>query len=270
MCKVLGVPRSTFYKSKNHTPSKREEENEKLLNEIQTLHTESEQRYGAPKIHKQLLKTQFNVSLKRVQRLMKQHSLRSIIVKKFRPHSTKKTPTQKPNLINDLVINNRNQVWVGDITYIHTKKHGWCYLASVMDVYTKKIIGWCFSKRMTTDCVVQALNNAIGRQGLSEGLIFHSDMGSQYTSQEFEQLLQSNEIKHSFSKKGYPYDNAAMESFHATLKKEEVYVKNYDTYEEARLALFKYIESWYNRKRIHGSINDMTPEAFDLLLQSAS
>ena len=96
---------------------------------------------------------------------------------------------------------------------------------------------------MTTDCVVKALNNAIGRQGVSEGLIFHSDMGSQYTSQEFEQLLQSNEIQQTLRKKGYPYDNAAMESFHAPLKKEEVYVKNYDTYEEARLALFKYIES---------------------------
>lgn len=271
MCQVLGVPRSTFYKSLNHKPSKREVENAELLHVIQIIHAESEQRYGAPKVHKQLLKkTHINVSLKRVQRLMRQHSLRSIVTKKFRPYSAKKVITQKPNLIKDLVINNRNQVWVGDITYIYTKKHGWCYLASVMDVYTKKIIGWCFSKRMTTECVVQALNNAILRQGVSEGLIFHSDMGSQYTSHEFEQLLQSNEIKHSFSKKGYPYDNAAMESFHATLKKEEVYVKNYDTYEDARLALFKYIESWYNRNRIHGSINDMTPEEFDLSLQAAS
>ena len=271
MCQVLGVPRSTFYKSLNHKPSKREVENAELLHVIQIIHAESEQRYGAPKVYKQLLKkTHINVSLKRVQRLMRQHSLRSIVTKKFRPYSAKKVITQKPNLIKDLVINNRNQVWVGDITYIYTKKHGWCYLASVMDVYTKKIIGWCFSKRMTTECVVQALNNAILRQGVSEGLIFHSDMGSQYTSHEFEQLLQSNEIKHSFSKKGYPYDNAAMESFHATLKKEEVYVKNYDTYEDARLALFKYIESWYNRNRIHGSINDMTPEEFDLSLQAAS
>ena len=271
MCQVLGVPRSTFYKSLNHKPSKREVENAELLHVIQIIHAESEQRYGAPKVHKQLLKkTHINVSLKRVQRLMRQHSLRSIVTKKFRPYSAKKVITQNPNLIKDLVINNRNQVWVGDITYIYTKKHGWCYLASVMDVYTKKIIGWCFSKRMTTECVVQALNNAILRQGVSEGLIFHSDMGSQYTSHEFEQLLQSNEIKHSFSKKGYPYDNAAMESFHATLKKEEVYVKNYDTYEDARLALFKYIESWYNRNRIHGSINDMTPEEFDLSLQAAS
>lgn len=271
MCQVLGVPRSTFYKSLNHKPSKREVENAELLHAIQLIHAESEQRYGAPKVHKQLLKkTHIKVSLKRVQRLMRQHSLRSIVTKKFRPYSAKKVITQKPNLIKDLVINNRNQVWVGDITYIHTKKHGWCYLASVMDVYTKKIMGWCFSKRMTTECVVQALNNAILRQGVSEGLIFHSDMGSQYTSHEFEQLLQSNEIKHSFSKKGYPYDNAAMESFHATLKKEEIYVKNYETYEEARLALFKYIESWYNRKRIHGSINDMTPEEFDLSLQASS
>ena len=226
MCQVLGVPRSTFYKSLNHKPSKREVENAELLHVIQIIHAESEQRYGAPKVHKQLLKkTHINVSLKRVQRLMRQHSLRSIVTKKFRPYSAKKVITQKPNLIKDLVINNRHQVWVGDITYIYTKKHGWCYLASVMDVYTKKIIGWCFSKRMTTECVVQALNNAILRQGVSEGLIFHSDMGSQYTSHEFEQLLQSNEIKHSFSKKGYPYDNAAMEPFHATLKKEEVYVK---------------------------------------------
>ena len=165
-----------------------------------------------------------------------------------------------PNLLEqDFYANILSQKWVGDITYIYTKETGWTYLAIVMDLFDLKVVGWSYGLSMTESLVIETFNKALINRGLNKDGIFHSDRGSQYTSNNFEQLLTNLNLKHSYNKKGYPYDNASMESFNAILKKEEVNVNNYKTFNEAKLAIFEFIESWYNNQRIHSSIGYITP-----------
>ncbi len=201
------------------------------------------------------------MSLKRVQRLMTKAGIRSIIQQKYRPYSSKCKVEERDNLLNrDFSTTTINEKWVADITYIHTLRDGWCYLASVLDLHSKKIVGYSFSRTMTTDLVIHALDNAYETQNPKEGLIIHTDLGSQYTSEEFSNIVLSRGMKQSFSQKGCPYDNACIESFHAILKKEEVHRVRYLDYNSAKMALFQYIEGWYNRKRIHSSIGYRTPQ----------
>ena len=152
---------------------------------------------------------------------------------------------------------------VTDITYIHVKNEGWTYLASVMDLYDRKIIGWSYRRNITAELATQAVKNACLNIKNTNGIVLHSDLGSQYTSDEFENYLKSRGILHSFSRKGNPYDNACIESFHSILKKEEVYTTTYHTFEEAKLALFEYIESFYNRKRLHSALGFRTPQQLE-------
>ncbi len=188
--------------------------------------------------------------------------LRSIVVKKFRPHSSKSSVEEKENILNrDFKATAINQKWCADITYVYTIKDGWTYLATVMDLYSRKIIGYAYETSMTTDLVIKSLENACLNVKSTKGIILHSDLGTQYTSQQFQELLLKKGIIHSFSRKGNPYDNACIESFHSILKKEEVNHNKYYDYKTARRAIFEFIESWYNRKRIHGSLNNMTPNA---------
>ena len=239
-------------------------ENEAVLARIQTIHAESKGRYGAPKIHYLLTQEKVDFSLNRVQRIMKKAGIRSTIVKKYRPTSSTGQVVERENLLEqNFETTTINEKWVADITYIHTLRDGWCYLASVLDLHTKKIVGYSFSKSMTTELVLQALANAIDVQQPEEGLILHTDLGSQYTSEDFEKAVKEAKFKQSFSRKGCPYDNACIESFHAILKKEEVYQSSYINFETARLTLFHYNESWYNRKRIHGAINYLTPQQLE-------
>ena len=140
-----------------------------------------------------------------------------------------------------------------------TVETGWTYLAIVMDLFDLKVVGWSYGLNMTYELVMNAFNKALVNRGLEKNGIFHSDRGSQYTSNDYEALLSTLEIKHSYSKKGYPYDNASMESFNAILKKEEVNVNTYQTFKEAKLVIFEFIESWYNNKRIHGTLGYITP-----------
>lgn len=187
--------------------------------------------------------------------------LRSIVVKKFRPHLSKPTVEGKENIINrDFKASDINEKWCTDITYIHTLKDGWTYLASVMDLYSKKIIGYAYGTSMTAELAVKAVENACLNVKNTKGIILHSDLGTQYTSHIFEDYLSSKGIIHSFSRKGNPYDNACIESFHSILKKEEINHHKYYDFNAARKAIFEYIESWYNRKRIHSAINYMTPQ----------
>lgn len=203
-----------------------------------------------------------NVSQKRVARRMKILGLRSITIKKYNHSGSSKSDNTKeyPNLLEqNFFAEKPSQKWVGDITYIYTKETGWTYLAIVMDLFDLKVVGWTYGLNMTDDLVIKAFNKALINRGLEKEGIFHSDRGSQYTSNDFESLLQELNIKHSYSKKGYPYDNASMESFNAILKKEEVNVNNYETFEEAKMAIFEFIESWYNNIRIHSTLNYLTP-----------
>ena len=261
MCKVLGIPRSTYYKAQENSLSNRAIENSKYEKEILEIYKKSKKRYGAPKIHKVLTAKGRKISVKRVQRLMKKLNISSIVVKKYRPYKNSEPVMERKNILRrNFQTTNINQKWVGDITYIHTMKEGWCYLASVMDLHTRKIIGYSFSKQMDTNLVLAALKNAYVSQRPEKSLIFHSDLGVQYTSKVFTDQLKKYGMIASYSNKGCPYDNACIESFHSVLKKEETNHVIYYDYDSAKLELFKYIEGWYNRERIHGSIGYTTPQ----------
>lgn len=196
--------------------------------------------------------------------------IRSIVTKKFRPYSNKRTYSEKPNLLNrEFTADTINQKWCTDITYIHTIKDGWTYLASVMDLYSKKIIGYSYGTSMTAELAVKAVDNACINVKKTEGIILHSDLGTQYTSEKFNTCLTSKKMVHSFSRKGNPYDNACIESFHSLLKKEEINHHKYYSFEEVRKVIFEYIESWYNRNRIHSALNYKTPQAVHQLAIAA-
>ena len=258
----MNFPRSTYYKALISVPSKRELEANDFPSKASKPWLDSKSRYGAPKIRMILSKQGKNVSIKRVQRYMTELQIRSIVVKKFRYHSEKVTSEAKENILKrDFTTTTINQKWCTDITYIYTIKNGWTYLASVMDLHSKKIIGYAYDLSMSTDLVIKSVENACLNVKNTHGIILHSDLGTQYTSHLFESFLSSKGIVHSFSRKGNPYDNACIESFHSVLKKEEVNHKKYYDFRTARRAIFEYIESWYNRKRIHSSINYLTPQA---------
>ena len=271
MCKVLKVSRSSYYKFLNKTESKRTIENKGFEERILSIYGESKKRYGAPKIYEILTGGGATISLKRVQRLMKKLGIKSIIIKRFRPYSSKEKIQERENILKqDFSTTTLNEKWATDITYIYTLRNGWCYLASVLDLCTKKIIGYSFSRTMDTEMAIKALDNAVKAQKPNSKVTLHSDLGSQYTSSKFKKYVEDNNIIHSFSGKGNPYDNACIESFHASLKKEEVNLVTYYDFDVARLAIFEYIESWYNRKRIHSSIGYLTPQAYEDRLKKSA
>ena len=262
---ILKVPKSTYYhrKSSAIAPSKIKREN--LKKEVFNIWNNSKKRYGAPKIHQELLKLGEKCSLRHVQNLMKEQGIVSITVKKFRPQRSKKLEEEKAgsNLLNqDFNAEKSNEKWVGDITYIHTKKDGWCYLSSFMDLYNNEIIGWNFSKEMTSELVIESLDMACAKRRRIEGAIVHTDRGSQYTSKAFKKEVKDKGLENSYSRKGNPYDNACIEFFHSVLKKELIHHKEYEDYEEALMSICEYIEDWYNKKRIQKKLNWLTPEEF--------
>ena len=262
MCKVLKFPRSTYYAVINHKPSQREQEYNKFSTQVLSVYTEFKKRYGAVKIQRELSDRGILCSVKRVQRHMRKLCIKIIVIKKYQYSKNQGTvPDDKENILNrDFEADTVFKKLVTDITYIHVVNEGWTYLASVMDLYDRKIIGWSYGKNITAELATQAVKNACLNIPDTEGIILHSDLGSQYTSDEFENYLQSQGMLHSFSRKGNPYDNACIESFHSVLKKEEVYTTTYQTFEEAKTALFEYIESFYNRKRRHSAIDYKTPQ----------
>ncbi len=217
-------------------------ENETLKNQILEIYAESNCRYGAPKIQKILETSGQNINIKRVQRLMKQLNIHSIVIRKFRPAKINKKVVERENLLKqNFTATKINEKWVGDITYIYTLKDGWCYLASVMDLYTRKIVGHLFSKIMDASVAIAALDNAYTLQQPVGSAIFHSDLVVQYTSTEFLNRLKKYRMKSSNSRKGHNYDNACIESFHSILKKEQVNNVQYFDFESAKLDLFIFI-----------------------------
>ena len=261
MCKAVKLHHSVYYYHKTNKENRYKKANEEIDKKIKEEYEKSKKRYGSPKITKILNKQGIKVSQKRVARRMKLLGLRSIIVKKYNHKGNKKVDKKnKENLLEqNFKADKPSEKWVGDITYIYTKETGWTYLAIVMDLFDLKIIGWSYSRNMTSEIVIEAFNKAKQERGITKGMIFHSDLGSQYTSKEYEKKLLENNVRHSYSKKGYPYDNASMESFNAILKKEEVNVNTYETFKKAKLAIFEFIESWYNNTRIHSTLDYRTP-----------
>jgi len=261
MCNALKFPRSTYYKALISEPSNKQIEYEKFSQQVINKFNECKQRYGAVKLQRSLVDEGIECSVKRVQRNMEKNGLRSVVVRKYKHHSSKNQIPEKENILNrNFETNTINQKWCTDITYIHVLKEGWTYLASVMDLHTRKIIGYAYGTKITASLAKKAMENACLNIPDTEGIILHSDLGTQYTSQLFENYIDEKNMIHSFSCKGNPYDNACIESFYTVLKKEEIYRHTYKDFNDANLAIFEYIESWYNRIRIHGSIDYMTPQ----------
>ena len=262
LCGALKFPRSTYYKALVRVPSNRQEKHGEFGRKVKQVYDDSRQRYGAVKICRTLNDSGTPCSVKRVQRHMAEQGLRSVVVKKYNHHANHgAVPDGKANILKrDFEAKTINQKWCTDITYIHVLKEGWTYPASVMDLCSRKIIGYAYGTSMTAELAVEAVKNACLNVRNTQGIILHSDPGSQYTSQAFEAYLGRKGMLHSFSRKGNPYDNACIESFHSVLKKEEIYLHTYQDSQEARRAIFEYIEGWYNRKRIHSAIGYMTPQ----------
>lgn len=263
-CKILNISRSGFYDYLNRKPSNRSIENELLSQNIKRIFEEHKGRYGSKRIAKSLLNEGINVNHKRVGRLMRKMGLYAKGSRYHYKHYNKKANCEeKPNLLNRIFnADGKNQIWLGDITYIHTKK-GNLYLAVFMDVYSRRIVGWSMDRRMKEDLVIQAFLQAYGRERPKEGLIVHTDQGSQYTSANFRAVLKTHGSVHSNSRKGNPYDNAMMESFYRTLKRELVQGFNFDTPEQAQKEIFQYIELYYNNKRMHSALGYLSPAQFE-------
>ena len=202
---------------------------------------------------------------------MRELGIKSSVVRKYRHYRSKDQGGIRENLVKrHFHADKPNQVWLSDITYIHTRKNGWTYLASVLDVSTRKIVGYAYAQRMTVDLTIAALKNACRNQKYPRNVILHSDRGSQYTAARYMQQASLLHVTQSFSAKGCPYDNAPMEAFHSVLKKEDVYQSAYLDYEHGRQRLFAYIEGFYNRKRIHSAIGFISPiQRENLLLSQA-
>lgn len=232
---------------------------------IKKIFAESRNTYGHRRIKKKLRKQGTNCSNDRIRRIMRENGLVSVHTRKFKAttNSNHQYPVA-PNLLQkDFSTTAPNQKWVGDITYIPTDE-GWLYLASVVDLYHRKVVGWALSNRMTKQLTLDAIKQAVGRERPTEGLIFHSDRGSQYAAYDYQDYLREHGIRQSMSAKGDCYDNASMESFFATIKKELIYRLHFKTRAKAKLDIVDYIETWYNSRRIHSSLGDLSPVEFEL------
>lgn len=263
MCRVLEVSRSGYYAWKRRPQSSRSQANGKLLKQIEQVHKENREVYGSIRVTKALNKKKINCGKNRVARLMKENHICSKRKRKFKAttNSNHRYPVAENLLNQNFKVSKANEVWVADITYIPTDE-GWLYLAGVVDLYHKQVIGWSMDSTMTKELVIKALNQAILRAKPVAGVIHHSDRGSQYASYDYQAVLQKHGFKGSMSRKGNCYDNACMESFFGTLKNELIYLNHYRTRAEARQAVFDYIEIFYNRVRLHSSLGYMTPEAY--------
>ena len=264
MCQILQVSKSGYYAWEKRPISPRSQENARLVEEIRKVHEESRRTYGSPRIHASLEKRSISCGHNRVARLMRLNYI--VSQRQFRRKRTRATAHGR-NLVSNLVNRNfqvkrPNKVWAADITYLWTGS-GCLYLAVVMDLYSRKIIGWAMERRMTDDLAIHALDMALGQRKLVDQVIHHSDQGSQYASDSFRSVLQENRLLPSMSRKGNCYDNAVVESFFKTLKTELTRQMRFKTREEARSALFELIEVFYNRKRLHSTLGYLSPVDYE-------
>ncbi len=270
MCRVIGASRSGYYGWKRQQESKRQKENEKILMEIKESHKNSHKIYGSPRITEDLQANGTKCSENRVARLMKVHGIIAKTKKKFKATTNSKhnLPIAENLLNQDFAAEKPNTVWVSDITYIWTLE-GWLYLAVILDLYSRQVVGWAMSDKLTADFVIKALHQAIGKRNPVRGCIFHSDRGVQYASADFRDVLNSHGFIQSMSRKGNCYDNAVAESFFHTLKTEHVYDYRYETRAEATQSVFEYIEMFYNRQRRHSALGYRSPVSFELEAMAA-
>ena len=230
------------------------------------MFTESKERYGSPRITVALKRSGISCNKKRIARLMNKYGIEAKIFRKYRNTTNSDHQREKSQNILSREFNRQrsNEVWTSDITYIRTEE-GWLYLAAVMDIYSRKVIGWQLDKKLNSDLVERALRNALMDRPVEKGIIFHSDQGIQYASESFRKLLRDNGFIQSMSRKGNCYDNAITETFFHTLKTELTHRTKYRTREEARQSIFEYIEIFYNRKRLHSAIGYCSPVEYEKL-----
>jgi len=265
LCEAVGVSRSAYYAWRRSGPSERELANERLLAEIRAIHVENEARYGSPRILDELRDRGHEVGKHRVARLMRENGISARIRRRFRhtTDSNHKLPVA-PNLLEqDFTATAPNQAWVGDITYIWTAE-GWAYLAVLLDLYSRRVVGWALRKSLSREVALSALELALTCRRPSPGLVHHTDRGSQYASHEYRGKLAQHGAACSMSAAGNCYDNAVAESFFATLKKELVHGCAFETRSEAYDAISHYIENYYNAKRRHSAAGNQSPINFEL------
>ena len=265
MGEVLNVSRSGYYAWKTRQPSTRQRANEELLRQIREVHSQSRRLYGSPRITAELRRRGFRCGKNRVARIMREHSIWAV-VKRRRFRRT--TDSRHPYALASNLLVDRGQtegVWASDITFVPTSE-GWLYVAAVMKVKSRKIIGLSMGDKLSQELVSAAFRDAVGRQNPSEGLIHHSDRGRQYASYAYQELLREYGMTPSMSRSGHCYDNAYVESFFGTLKTELVHGERYRSRLEARLSIFEYIEVFYNRQRSHSALGYRSPEDYEKLL----
>lgn len=265
LCKALDVSTSGFYGWLNRRPAKRALENETLLGLIRRSFHDSDRTYGARRVWRDVLAEGMTCGLHRIERVMHKHAL------KARPRRRKLPSDTGHRMINAIAPNildrqfhatQPNRKWIADFTYIWTAE-GWLYVAAVLDLFSRRVVGWSMSATMTAQLVTDALLMAIWRRGKSDALLHHSDQGSQYTSEQFRKLMQDNGVTCSMSRSGNVWDNAAMESFFSTLKTERTARKIYISRNQARADVFDFIERFYNPKRRHSTIGYLSPIEFE-------
>jgi len=265
MCRMLGVSRSGYYAWRSRPESWRAQSNQNLLVQIREEYQLSRKTYGSPRIHAALRRKGVSCSRKRVARLMHLNHIAARKARRRIPHTTQRDPKAipAPNLLNqDFSSPAPDRKWVGDITYIDTAE-GWLYLASVLDLFSRRVVGWAMDEHREASLVQQAWSMAVMQRSPATGLLHHSDQGCQYTSQAYQQDLAAHHCLISMSRVGNCFDNAAMESFFSTLKT-ECATSQFATRSQARTAIFEYIEGWYNRQRLHSSLGYLSPVEFEL------
>lgn len=264
MAKILGVSRSGYYDFLKRGESVRSEENRRLKTKIKEIYSMNRGVYGSPRIHAEMIAQGEICSRRRVAKLMREDKIQAKMRKRWKKTTrvNKKAKVSINYLNQNFEVEAPDRVWVSDITYIATQE-GWLYVAIVMDLFSRKIVGLSMGDKLQTDLVIKALKQALHRRSIQKGLIHHSDKGCQYTSREFSELAERHGIKLSMSGKGNCYDNAVAESFFHTLKTEHTNFCKYKIREEAKSSIFEYIEVFYNRKRLHSTNGYLSPDKFE-------
>ena len=265
LCEALGVSRGGFYAWLTRPPSQRSRRNEELAAKVRTSFLESDRTYGARRVWHDMLAEGLSCGLHRIERLMQLQGFRARPRRRRLPPDTgeRSLAAVSPNVLDrQFAAPSPNRKWVADFTYIWTVE-GWLYVAAVLDLFSRRVVGWSMSATMTAQLVTDALVMAIWRRGRPDALLLHSDQGSQYTSEPFQRLMADNRVTCSMSRSGNVWDNAAMESFFSSLKTERTARKTYRTREEAKADVFDYIERFYNPRRRHSTIGYLSPVAFE-------
>jgi putative transposase len=266
LCEVLEVSRSGFYAWKTRAPSSREKSDERLAAEIAATHAKSQKRYGSPRVHRALRKKGIRVGKKRVARLMREKCIVARQKRRFRrtTDSNHANPIAPNVVARDFEPAAPNEVWAGDVTYVATDE-GWAYLAVLLDLFSRRVVGWAMSETNDTELAVAALDRAArGRHSLPAGLVHHTDRGSPYASADYRRALSSYAMVASMSRAGDCWDNAVAESFFATLRTELVDDERYPTRRAAETSIGDYIESFYNVERLHSHLDYVSPIEFEL------